>query len=265
MLFKILNRISTSANLHALLLHQQILSTPRYEDPRRISNYEHRVYSQNGEDGILQYLCSLLGLGADSEFLEIGCGDGLENNTRALLDIGWKGTWVEGSPRNFARIRKRFSSVVSGGRLSLIQAIASPENINQLLKRQGIQGVNVLSLDIDLDTHHVWRALDSLFPEIVVIEYNASWRPPILFETPFVKGEWWDGESRKFGASLQTLAQIGKKKGYSLVGCDLCGVNGFFVRNDLVTDERFLSPFDAITHYEPPRYNISPPGTPRWR
>lgn len=48
---------------------------------------------------------------------------------------------------------------------------------------------------------------------------------------------------------------LGHQFGYSLVGCDIIGVNAFFVRNDLVNDN-FVSPFTAENHYEPPRYSL---------
>ena len=41
--------------------------------------------------------------------------------------------------------------------------------------------------------------------------------------------------------------------GYSLVGCDVLGINAFFVRHDLA-DGKFLKPFTSENHYEPPRY-----------
>ena len=41
------------------------------------------------------------------------------------------------------------------------------------------------------------------------------------------------------GASLSAITKVANRKGYSLVGCTLAGVNAFLVRNDLV-DGRFL-------------------------
>jgi hypothetical protein len=55
------------------------------------------------------------------------------------------------------------------------------------------------------------------------------------------------------GASLKALEQLGSEKGYSLVGCNLSGVNAFFVRNDLLKDA-FSAPYTAEHHFEPFRY-----------
>jgi hypothetical protein len=51
----------------------------------------------------------------------------------------------------------------------------------------------------------------------------------------------WD-RSNYFGASLRSLTELGRKKGYSLVGTDSRGVNAFFVRDDFVGKGRFLDP-----------------------
>ena len=60
---------------------------------------------------------------------------------------------------------------------------------------------------------------------------------------------------RNFGASLKAFERLGHRLGYALVHCEISGANAFFVRQDLV-GERFAGPFDAETHYEPPRYSL---------
>jgi hypothetical protein len=71
---------------------------------------------------------------------------------------------------------------------------------------------------------------------------------------PYEPDQVWDGTQDQ-GASLKAYDLLGRKFGYSLVGCDLMGVNAFFVRDDLVGD-RFAAPFTAENHYEPPRYYL---------
>ena len=98
-----LDRIATGVSAQtALLQHQfvswQLLNNPRYQDPRRLNRHEHQVYSQNGEDGIIAEVFRRIGVRARS-FIEIGVGDGVENNTTHLLLQGWSGCWLEGIPR----------------------------------------------------------------------------------------------------------------------------------------------------------------------
>lgn len=86
-----------------------------------------------------------------------------------------------------------------------------------------------------------------------MIEYNAKFTSPVIFCINYDKTHAWQKDDC-FGASLKFLVNLGKK-GYRLVDCNLSGVNAFFVREDLVAD-KFLAPFTAENHYEPPRYDL---------
>ena len=58
-----------------------------------------KVYSQADEDGIIEEICRRLGI-ERGHFIEIGCGDGRENNSHYLLLKGWRGIWVDGDANN---------------------------------------------------------------------------------------------------------------------------------------------------------------------
>jgi hypothetical protein len=187
-------------------------------------------------------------------FVEIGVGDGAENNTRLLLHSGWRGWWFEGSESAAGEIRRRFARELAEERLRLRVAMLSPANVAGILAEAGVPAEpDLLSLDVDQHTYHLWAALPALRPRALVVEYNATFRPPIEWVTP-VEAPPWDG-SRDFGASLSACERLARSRGYALVGCDFTGINAFFVREDLVGD-KFLAPFDAATHYEPPRYGL---------
>jgi hypothetical protein len=67
----------------------------------------------------------------------------------------------------------------------------------------------------------------------------------------------WDGTNR-FGASLKTLERIGREKRLALIGCDFRGVNAFFV-GETECGDKFLRPYTAEQHFEPPRYALVTP------
>src|SRR5262249_58415909 len=85
----------------ALIAH--ILADPRYDDPLRLERSGYTVYSQNEEDGILAEIFRRVG-GSNRQFLEVGIGDGIGNNTRYLLDRGWSGAVIEGYTRHVASV-----------------------------------------------------------------------------------------------------------------------------------------------------------------
>src|ERR1051325_9419570 len=66
------------------LLQFTLANDPRYGDPKRLLRYGHQTFSQNLEDGMIAEIFRRVGV-ADRNFVEIGVGYGLENNTAALL------------------------------------------------------------------------------------------------------------------------------------------------------------------------------------
>jgi hypothetical protein len=233
---------------HALM----VANSKRYDDPKRLNRFEAQVFSQNGEDGIITEIFSRLGT-ANRVFVEIGCGDGRENNTAYRLLLGWSGYWIDGDERNISVARREQGTAISQGRLSVQQAFVTRENAGVLLQAYGVpREFDLLSIDVDRNSSWVWRALEHYTPRVVVVEYNASIPPQDDWEIEYDANATWDG-TLLFGASLRALQRIGSEMGYSLVGCDSSGVNAFFVRDDL-TGHLFSEPFDANHHYEPPRY-----------
>jgi hypothetical protein len=235
-------------------LKKILAEDPRSDDSKFLCNYEYQMYSQNGEDGIIDEIFKRIGTGSKT-FLECGVSDGLECNTTALLLKGWSGRWVETDTEFTSRIKTTFASMLRDKRLTLIEEFLTAENIDDALRRSGVsENIDLLSVDIDGNDYWIWKALSVIKPRAVVIEYNALHRPPISWVMKYAPDYRWDG-SNYYGASLEALAALGQEKGYTLVACELTGNNAFFVRSDLASD-KFMSPFDAKTHYQPPRYYL---------
>ncbi len=236
-------------------------ATGRYADPKSLSRFDVSMYSQNGEDGIVAEMFRRIGT-RDRVFVEIGIDGGTECITRLLLEQGWSGLWLVGSPDVAAAVNRLFDRQIAEGRLRVIQGYVTPENVTALLEQGGIADrFDMLSLDIDQHTTHVWRAMRQR-ARVACIEYNASLPPSTACEVPYDIANVWDDTSW-YGASLKTVEQIGRAHGMSLVGCDIRGINAFLV--DSAEDGLFLGPFTAEFHYEPPRYPIvtPSPGHPR--
>jgi len=230
-----------------LLLKQQL---EKY-GPKFVAKYNTHLFSQTYEDAAISEIFSRIGAPLKT-FVEIGAGDGSENTSRLLLMLGWRGLWIEAEKRNCHKIREGFAAEISNGQLRLVEEIATIENIQSLIDSAELGPVvDYLSIDIDLQTSHIFRAVQTR-PRAACIEYNAHFPPTIEYESRYEKGAFWGG-SNVFGASLRTLEIIGREKELSLVGCDLHGVNAYFVASDL-TGERFAEPFTAENHYQPARY-----------
>jgi hypothetical protein len=94
-----------------------------------------------------------------------------------------------------------------------------------------------------------------LSARVACIEYNANLGSRVDWEVPYDPDGAWDGTCA-YGASLTCLERIGREKQMSLVGCDIRGVNAFFVHERFAGGNQFTSPFTAERHFEPARYGL---------
>ncbi len=226
----------------------------RHADPLSLPRHHAQVYSQNGEDGMIAEIFRRIGT-RDRSFLEVGVESGIQNNTRLLLEQGWSGIWVEGSQAHARAAAERFAGPIAEGRLTIINALAKPDALDGLLDGAGMaEAIDFVSLDIDHQTSHLWRGLRRR-ARVACIEYNASIPPCLPIEVPAAPDGAWDG-TNWFGAGLKALEAIGMAKGMHLVGCDLNGVNAFFV-DAAETAGRFRAPYTAEAHFEPPQLRLS--------
>ena len=205
---------------------------------RDLNNFESTVYSQSGEDGILEAIFSRVGI-CNKFFVEFGVGDGHECNTRILREKQhWTGLLMDGRGLKPSLVKQEFITA---------------ENINGLFKKYNVPDeFDLLSIDLDGNDYWVWKALSNQYsPRVVVIEYNASIPPAISRTIEYDAHFKWDGTDY-FGASLLALVKLGSVKGYTLVGCNNFGVNAFFVRNDLMEDNFEIRDIQEL--YRPPQY-----------
>jgi hypothetical protein len=252
------NSVLASNALYSMR-RELLLSNERNRDPKRLLAHGFRGYSQHDEDGIVQEIFRRIGV-TDRVFVEFGVGDGAENNTLYLMLTGWRGLWIDGSEANAVAIRRRFSSLIQAGRLGFVRGFVDRDSINEIIGAQRHSGeIDLLSIDIDGNDYWVWEAISVVQPRVVVIEYNALFRPPLSVVAQYENNFVWNGTSY-YGASLKALEVLGARKGYALVGCSLSGINSFFVKRDLVGD-KFCDPFTAENHFEPPRFGFYKTGT----
>ena len=253
------NANQNATNLSHLLINREIAeikADPRFADPLNLLRHGFKAYSQNDEDGIIQEIFARIGV-TNRTFIEFGVGNGLENNTTYLLAQGWSGLWIEGSQAQADHIQANFAPALSRKQLTLTRAFATPTTINTLFADAGFSGeIDLLSVDIDGNDYHVLEAIEVVKPRVIVLEYNAKFRPPVSWVMPFNEHHQWDGTDR-FGASLCAFDSLLNPRGYRLVGCNITGINAFFVRADLV-EGKFEAPFTPEHHYQPARYYLTP-------
>lgn len=199
-----------------------------------LAQVEFRVFSQWGEDGILQHLLAHVPV-SNPVFVEFGVHNYLESNTRYLLQRGgWSGLVMDGDAGNVRVIRTLDLSWRYG--LKSRAAFVTRENINALLREEGLEGdIGLLSVDIDGNDYWVWEAIRSVSPRIVVAEYNSLFGPRAAVTVPYdpaFERHKMHPSGAYFGASLAALRRLALSKGYRFVGVCSAGINAFFVRED---------------------------------
>ena len=216
-----------------------------------LSQFEKKIFSQNGEDGITMKLIELIYDDPQNKyFVEFGVYDGKECNTRLLREkYNWKGLQMDGGHEDISiNLRKEF---------------ITKENILELLVKYNVpQTINLLSVDIDFnDFYCLHEILKKYECDIIICEYNATHLPS---EDKIVKydknGQW--NNTNYFGASLLSLYKLGRKYNYSLIYCNNNGLNCFFMRDDIIKTKNIvfnnINSIDSI--YRGPAYGYGPRG-----
>lgn len=191
-----------------------------------------KVFSQVDEDGIIEHICERIGVDAGT-FIELGCGNGSENNTHYLVLKGWKGVWVDGSNENIRDIAT--SIPLDTPSLLVQQLFLTRDNIVDAMQRWTARlggSIDLLSLDIDgNDSAVLDRVLTVTQPRVLVLEYNGKFPPPLKLSVAYNPNHSWEGDDY-YGSSLQVFVDQLQGR-YKIVCCGLSGANAYFVRSDL--------------------------------
>lgn len=229
---------------------QQGLKLPAFGDT------EFRVFSENGEDGLLVFLFAVIGT-TNKISVEICGGDGITNCTANLIVYhGWQGYLFEGNPARVAIARDfyRQHQLTRQSMVTIAQEWISPSTINDTLTKHGLSGeVDLLSLDMDSLDYWVWEQIDVISPRAMICEFNNLWpadKALTVPNDPQFKPEYNSSFGADFsGATLAAFVKLGKRKGYRLVGGQRLGYNALFLRND-VGAEHFpeVDPASLLQH-----------------
>lgn len=224
----------------ANLLLQANLQKTGYKS---INEFEYKVFSQWGDDGIIQYLINTIDI-PNKTFIEFGVENYTEANTVfLLLNNNWRGLIMDGSTANIKAVKQ--SELYWKYELTALAEFVTAENINQLIETPGFEKeVGLLHIDIDGNDYWVWKAVTSITPVIVIVEYNSVFGPVNPWTVPYKKDFFRTAAHASnlyYGVSLQSLVDLADEKGYHFIGCNSAGNNAYFIRKDKIGKLRPLS------------------------
>ncbi len=216
----------------------------RQKEPLPLAQTEFKVFSQFGDDGIIQYVLQRLDLSAaEQRFVEFGVESYTEANTRfLLLNNNWSGLVMDGSEDYMASVRK--DEIYWRHDLTALARFITRENINALLEEAGFKGrIGLLSIDIDGNDYWVWEAITVVDPALVIVEYNslfgANAAVTIPYQADFTRNKA-HYSNLYWGTSLAALCHLASQKNYVWIGCNSAGNNAYFVRKSEA--HRFVCP-----------------------
>lgn len=231
--------------LGAMLAQQTVNIRPI----KSLHDAEFRVFSQFGDDGIIQWLVARLPM-LPPRFVEFGVEDYAESNTRFLMvNNNWAGLVMDGSAANIARLRRR--KWFWRYNLTASACFLTRDNVDRTIADWATgDGVGLLHIDVDGNDYWLWDAIQCVKPGIVIMEYNAlfgSQRPiTVPYNSKFQRhAAHYSGQY--FGASIAALTHLAGRKGYALIGCNSAGNNAYFLRHDLLDEDlQEVSPTSAF-------------------
>ncbi|MEO6327857.1 MAG: hypothetical protein ABIO55_02945 [Ginsengibacter sp.] len=243
-----------------ILLSGKIMSTLNLGRTEKIieniKNAEFKVFSQWGDDGIIQFLVNYLDI-REKTFIEFGVEDYRESNTRFLLmNNNWKGFVMDGSGDFINNIIA--SEYYWKYELTAQALFVDQDNINQFIIENGIEGeIGLLHIDIDGNDYWIWKKIDVIQPIIVIVEFNSVFGINNPWTIPYNKTfKRTDAHYSNlfWGTSLLSLCDLAKEKSYLFIGTNSAGNNAYFVKKG---KEKGLKILNAEEGYTQSKYRES--------
>ena len=196
-----------------------------------LAKHERSVFSADGEDGVLERLFEIIE--PESRYLvDLGAGDGIAGSSsrNLILNHGWRGLLVEAAAGRAQQLAETYES---SEQTATLHALIDPGDIEILLEAHGVpRNPDLLIVGLKANDWYVWRGIRDFRPRVVQIQYNAVFTPPQTMVIEYHPLNFWDG-AMYFGASIQSLYNLGQRKDYELVYANASGTNLFFVDADL--------------------------------
>ena len=199
-----------------------------------IKTIEKKIYSQHGEDGIINFLSDNLKENSNY-FVEIGCGDGVENNSRNLFLNNWSGLVCD-NYKNIYRYTNLIKNKIKEEQFNSLAGLIDLDNINILINLIKDKDIAFLSLDIDSYDFFILMELfkNKIYPKILCLEYNCFLpvTTSVKYSKNFNRKEYDKKYGLFFGCSLDSYKALCERHSYSFFSVDTSGTNAFFILNN---------------------------------
>jgi len=179
------------------------------------------VYSQYGEDGIIQAIFDRIGT-ANKWCFECGAADGLFfSNTRRLIEQGWNALLVECDPAQYVKLVELYREVPSVHCWLNTLGATKFDSLDNYLQSANVPvDIDLVSIDIDSQEYYIVNSMIRYKPRVLIVEYAPDVDPMFI---PELGG--------KGQAGLKAMRYVCESRGYTVIG--RTPSNLICVRNDL--------------------------------
>ena len=213
-----------------------------YDSIQNIQEVDFKIFSQNGEDGIIDYLLYKLKLIPNStNFVEIGVGDYRESNTRFIYNrFHPKGLIIDCIDKMEEKVKPHIN--LWKGDLRVCNKKVNSKNINEILNRHGTFEIDLFSIDIDGIDYWIIKELKKNISKIFIAEFNPVFGSNLKVTVPNIEGfdrTEYHYSNLCYGMSLRALIDLMDEKNFYFIGTNLQKMNAFFISKDFKKEEFF--------------------------
>jgi hypothetical protein len=179
-----------------------------------LSDCKLNIYSQFGEDGIVDAILDVIGT-TNRWCLDVGAADGLFlSNTRRLIKaLRWRAVLIESDYDKYKQLCERSNEAIC---INAFVEPTGPNSLDAILARTEAPKIfDVVSIDIDGADYAVWENMHNYIGRVVIIEHAYKGTDVTL------------GQAPPFA-----MAELANRKGYEVVCRTEC--NSICVLKDLV-------------------------------
>lgn len=179
---------------------------------RWLNEYAANVTSEKGEDGIIAKALTVLP-SLNRWCVEFGAWDGkFASNTFDLVDRqNYNVVLIEGAKDRYSDLQAKYPHKDRATLINEFVGWSESDGLDRILSRHPIpRDFDFLSIDIDGNDYHVWRAMTEYRPKLVLIEFNFTIANAVDFAQPA------DSKCQQ-GSSAAALVRLAKEKGYELI------------------------------------------------
>ena len=203
---------------------------------------EVKVFSQWGEDGILDYLCEKTRI-SKPNIIEIGAGNFTECNSRFIAEFRNANVIAVDARDDLAKVIESSNLYWKTNLVPIVEWV-TPDNINDIMQlgKAKFGRTDIFSLDLDGNDYWILNNTDLSDVTIVVAEYNPIFGSKLKVTVPRKDNfdryiEHYSG--LYYGASLCAYIDLLSARDFHFIGTNRVGNNACFIQSKYVNEFNF--------------------------